>query len=144
MGAATMGKVLVPAKIEYLGDLYDVKKGQLSGDKVRTIEVSDALVDTGATYLGLPRRLIQQLGLMPYTTRRMRTSAGPIQAQVYGTVRLTIQERDCTCDVLELPDECPVLIRQIPLEAVDFVVDPINQRVIGNPDHNGECMFDMF
>jgi hypothetical protein len=37
-----------------------------------------------------------------------------------------------------------VLIGQIPLEALDFVVDPIGQRLIGNPEHNGEHMIDIF
>ena len=28
--------------------------------------------------------------------------------------------------------------------ALDFVVDPIQQRLIGNPEHNGEHMIDIF
>ncbi len=43
-----------------------------------------------------------------------------------------------------MPDECPVLIGQIPLEALDFLVDPIGQRLIGNPEHGGEQMIEMF
>ena len=33
---------------------------------------------------------------------------------------------------------------QIPLEGLDFVVDPTCQRLIGNPDHGGKQMIDMF
>jgi hypothetical protein len=36
------------------------------------------------------------------------------------------------------------LIGQTPLELLDFVVDPIGQRLIGNPDHGGEQMIDVF
>jgi len=36
------------------------------------------------------------------------------------------------------------LIGVIPLEILDFVVDPKRQRLIGNPEHGGEQMFDMF
>jgi len=36
------------------------------------------------------------------------------------------------------------LIGQIPLELLDFVVDPFGQRLVGNPDHGGEHMIDMF
>jgi hypothetical protein len=36
------------------------------------------------------------------------------------------------------------LIRFIPLEMLDFVVDPRGQRLIGNPDHGGEWMIDMY
>jgi hypothetical protein len=36
------------------------------------------------------------------------------------------------------------LIGQIPLEMLDFVVDPTGQKLIGNPDHFGEQMIDLF
>ena len=59
-------------------------------------------------------------------------------------MKLTIQDRDCEVRVAEVADNCPVLIGFIPLELLDFVVDPKNQRLIGNPDHNGEFMIDMY
>jgi predicted aspartyl protease len=144
METSTMGKVLITAKIESLEDLYGVELGHLSSDQVRRVEVKDALVDTGATILSMPKRLIDQLGLRPTRTRRARTSAGPVTLQMYGTARLTIQERDCLTEVAEVPDDCPVLIGHLPLEWLDFVVDPVNQRLIGNPEHGGEQMLDMF
>ena len=144
MGTAAMGRVLVEAKIENLADIYEVGKGARKGADVRTVQVSDALVDTGATMLSLPRRYIAQLGLEKTRTRRARTAGGLHEFGVYSAVRLTIQGRECTMDVAEVPDDCPVLIGQIPLEALDYVVDPVGQRLIGNPEHNGEHMFDLF
>jgi hypothetical protein len=47
-------------------------------------------------------------------------------------------------DVADLPEDCPVLIGQVPLELMDWVVDPKGQRLIGNPEHGGEWMSDMF
>ena len=55
METPTMGKVLVTAKIENLADLFDAEKGVLSEDQVRRIEVHDAVIDTGATTLLLPK-----------------------------------------------------------------------------------------
>jgi predicted aspartyl protease len=144
MENATMGKVLVTAKIENLYDLLEVREGRITPDKVRSIEVTDAFVDTGATLLSMPKRMITQLGLFPLRTRRARTSAGPVTVQVYGSVRLTIQGRDCPSDVTELPEDCPVLIGQIALESLDFVVDPIGQRLIGNPAHGGEHIIELY
>ncbi len=140
----TMGKVLVTALIENLGDVIDTSRGVIPPERVRRIEVHDALVDTGATGLSMPRRLIEQLGLQALRTRRVRTSAGLTTVQMYGTVRLTIQERDCPSDVTEVPDDCPVLIGRIPLAAVDFVVDPDFQRLVGNPAHGGEHIIEMY
>jgi clan AA aspartic protease len=139
-----MGRVVAPAKIENLEDLYEVRQGRLAPEKVRTVEIPDALVDTGATFLSLPRRLIEQLGLHRYRTRRIRTAAGVTEAGMYSSVQLTVQGRDCPVEVSELPNDCPVLIGQIPLESLDFVVDPVNQRLMGNPAHNGEWMSDQF
>jgi predicted aspartyl protease len=144
METASMGKVITAAKIENLDDLFSVDKGFLKPEQVRAIEVTDAMVDTGATTLSLPKRYIQQLGLRSVRTRKARTIRGSTTLQMYGTVRLTIQGRNGVCDVIEIPDDCPVLIGQIPLELLDFVVDPIGQRLIGNPDHGGEDMIDMF
>jgi hypothetical protein len=47
METSTMGKVLVAAKIENLNDLFLVSQGLKSPQDVRTVEVADALVDTG-------------------------------------------------------------------------------------------------
>lgn len=144
MENSTMGKVLVAAKIENLNDLYEVSKGRLKAEEVRKIEVTDALVDTGAMHLSLPRRFVQQLGLERYRTRKARTSGGIADITMCGMVLLTVQGRDHRMEVAELPDDCPVLIGQIPLETLDFVVDPIHQRLIGNPDHGGEHMIDLY
>ena len=38
----------------------------------------------------------------------------------------------------------PVLIGQIPLELLDWVVDPKGQRLIGNPEHGGEQIMEVF
>ena len=139
-----MGKVLVNAKVENLYDLFEADQGRLPAAEVRSVEVGDALVDTGATMLSMPGRLVRQLGLNPLRERRASTSAGIVTVQVYGTVRLTIEGRECPADVTELPDECPVLIGPIALEALDFVVDPPNRRLIGNPAHGGEHIIELY
>ncbi|HUY32110.1 MAG TPA: aspartyl protease family protein [Pirellulales bacterium] len=139
-----MGKVLVTAKIENLYDVEQRERGLLPPDQVRTVEVADALVDTGASGLLLPRRLIDQLGLRPYKMRPARTIGGPTTLTIYSAVRLTIQGRDCLSDVVEISNDLPALIGQIPLESLDWVVDPKGQRLIGNPEHGGEHMMDVF
>lgn len=144
MEIETMGKVLVEAKIENVHDLYDVRRGLLPPDKVRSITVHDALVDTGATTLSLPTSMIARLGLVPFRSRQARTSSGVVEMRIFGIVRLTIQGREWNGDVAEVPDDCPVLVGQLPLEGLDFVVDPVGQRLIGNPEHGGEHMIELY
>lgn len=138
-----MGKVLVTAKIENLFDVENRERGVMPPEEVRFVEVHDALVDIGATGLLLPRRLILQLGLRPYRTRPSRTIGGNVSLTMYSAVRLSIQGRDCLSDVAEIPDEFSVVVGQVPLELLDFVVDPNSQRLIGNPNHGGEHMIEV-
>ena len=44
---------------------------------------------------------------------------------------------------IEVPDDCPVLIGQVPLGLLDFVVDPAGPRLIGNPAHGGEQILEL-
>jgi predicted aspartyl protease len=134
METATMGKVVVAATIENLGDLLEVQKGTRRLEDVRRAEVPDATVDTGAKMLSLPRRYIQQLGLLHFQTREATTSGCRQPVDIYGAVRLTIMGRQCLLDVVAVPDDCPVLIGYIPLEQLDFVVDPTKHQLIGNPE----------
>jgi clan AA aspartic protease len=144
MGTSIMGRVLTEAMIENLEDLWAVKNGLRKPDQVRRLEVTDALVDTGATLLSLPSRLVQQLGLAPVATKRVTSSGGLCEAAMYEAVRLTIQGRSCTMDVMEVPDDVPVLIGQIPLEHLDLVIDPRKRRLIGNPAHGGEHVYELY
>jgi predicted aspartyl protease len=144
MEIGTMRKVLVRVRVENLEDLYKIDQGATRPDEVRHVEVYYALVDTGSTMLSMPARLIRQLGLRPLRVRQARTSAGTVPVQIHGAVRLTIQGRDCPSDVTELPDDCPILIGQVPLELLDFVVDRAGQKLIGNPEHGGEHVLELY
>lgn len=139
-----MGRVVTEATMDILEDLWAVKRGLITADQVRSVSVPDALVDTGATLLSLPTRLILQLGLSRTTTKRVTSRVGLSEAGVYEAVRLTIQGRSCTMDVMEVPDSVPVLIGQLPLEHLDFVVDPRNRSLVGNPAHGGEHMYELY
>ena len=144
METQTMGRVLTEATIQNLEDLWAAKRGLVTADQVRRISVADALVDTGATLLSLPTRLIKQLGLSKTSSKRVTSSAGLAEAGIFDAVRLTIQGRTCTMDVMEVPDTVPVLIGQLPLEHLDLVVDLRNRSLIGNPAHGGEHVYELY
>jgi len=144
MEIITMGKVVVSARIENLADLSRSDAGDIPAAMVRSIDVDDALVDTGATMLSLPSRHIAALGLKRHRTRTAKTAAGVVSFGIFEAVRLTVQGRDCVIEVCELPDVCPPLIGQVPLEMLDFVVNPAGQKIVGNPDHGGEQMIEVY
>src|SRR5205085_309714 len=104
----------------------------------------NALVDTGATYVGLTAKEIKALGLRPIRQRPSRTAAGMVTIQIYSAVRVTVQDRDCLIEVMELPDGSPALLGQIALEMMDFWIDTKQQRLTGNPEHGGQWILDAF
>lgn len=139
-----VGRVLTEATIENLKDLWAVERSLQAPEAARKIVVADALVDTGATLLSLPTKLIRQLGLNKVSSKPVTSSIGLTEADVYEAVRLTIQGRSCTMDVMEVPDTVPVLIGQLPLEHLDLVVDLRNRSLIGNPAHGGEHVYELY
>jgi len=140
----TLGRVVTEAKIENLKDLWAVEQGLRSPEEARALTITDALVDTGATLLSLPTELIKRLGLSRVSSKRVTSRIGLAEAAVYDAVRLTIQGRSCTMDVMEVPDGVPALIGQLPLEHLDFVVDLRSRSLIGNPAHGGEHIYELY
>ena len=133
-----MGKVIVKIKLTNLIDLR-VQHRKLSKAKPRTVEV-EALVDTGATRLYLKPSVIKKLGLERTDTVRSKTTNGDAIRFKYEPVRLELMGRSENFDVIEVPEDVPNLIGQVPLEVLDFVVDSRGQKLIGNPAHGGEQM----
>jgi predicted aspartyl protease len=102
--------VIVTAKIENVQDLFEAERGLRTAADVRMVEVADALVDTDATLLSLPRRIVAQLGLATTRTRRARTAAGVADFPICSPVRLIVGGRDCIVEVAEVPNACPPII----------------------------------
>lgn len=139
-----MGRVLVEMKVENLQDLWDVQRGMLAPDQVRSVVIPDALVDTGASTVALPAGVIRQLGLRKVRDRPVRVATGTGTVSVYDVVRFTIMGREGKLEVIEVPDGNPALVGQLPLEMLCLVVDPKNQRLVGDPFTGGEQVLDLF
>lgn len=144
METLRMGKVTVPVRVENLSDSLLAQAGSISPDQVRSAQIDDAIVDTGAKLLALPKRLIEQLGLECFESRKATTSVGVFDTNIYRAVWLTIDGRRCTVDVAEVPDVCPALIGYVPLELLDMVVDPVRGELIPNPKDGGQRLLDLF
>jgi len=137
-----MGQVVVNVKIENLTDLMRVSDASLRPEEVRSIEC-EAVVDTGAKLLSLPKKFIDRLGLEYFATRQTQTAVGYVPCRIYRGVWLTIEGRKCTVDVAEVSDDAAILIGYVPLELLDFVVDPVKQQLVPNPEHGGQQVLDL-
>jgi predicted aspartyl protease len=137
-----MGQVNTRIRVANWLDLEKVAIGERT-EPPRAAEV-DALVDTGAVRFYLRTSVVQQLGLRPIRKVTSRTMADvSVERTVFSPVDLEIQGRSGTFEVVELPDTLPNVVGQIPLEQLDWVVDPRSRRLIPNPEHkHGELCDD--
>lgn len=137
-----MGKVTITFTATNYDDLSDVARRRTKR-KPRQVH-AEALVDTGATRLYLQSKVIKVLGLRATSEISSRTMSDRSERRtVYAPVDLEIQGRRGTFEVIALPDTLPNIIGQIPLEHLDWVVDPRGRKLIPNPEHkHGELADD--
>lgn len=114
-------------------DMIRAERGEIQLNEVRRVTVR-ALVDTGCFWCGLHRREIELLGLTGGVEASIKTGNGFATFRRFtpGPV-LEIQGRRSSGDVIEVPDDLPAIIGVGLLEALLFVVDPVSQRLIQDP-----------
>jgi len=93
----------------------------------------NALVDTGATHLCIPEHIALQLRLTMLKEREVVTADGLHKLVNYaGPVKVSVFGRDCFVGALVMGDQ--VLLGAIPMEDMDLVVLPREQRISVNPE----------
>lgn len=116
-----MGKVITKVR---LTSLFDPTK---------TLEL-EAVIDTGATMLVLPRNIIEGLALRKMREARVRYANNETRLkEIYGVVTVEIEGRAGEFNVLAEAEGSKPLVGQIVLEQLDLVVDPTTRTVIPNP-----------
>ena len=93
-----------------------------------------ALVDTGATLMVIPTNVAIDLGfdLEEMSTRCVTLADGSRVRCPIVPLRAGFQERWCSADAFVMGNECVVGV--IVLESMGLVVDPVQQRVIPDPE----------
>lgn len=123
------------AEIELINsdDLGLVARGFIPADQVRRVKVS-ALVDSGASMLSIPRSVFEQLGLRILGEGDAELADGSIvQLDVAGPIEVRFQNRRTTVEALVVLNETDVLLGAIPMEGMDVLLDPKQQRLFVNP-----------
>lgn len=126
-----MGAVRTKIKLTNAVDEELVNRGLLAPHLLRECEV-EALVDTGAVYLVIPDRIVQQLGLRIRSQQPVKYAAG--RQEIIGVTQaifIQVEGRQTSGDALVTGDE--VLIGKVVLEKLDLLVDCKNQKLMPNP-----------
>lgn len=108
------------------------------GARMGTVHVRITLsnVDTGTTHMIVTRQVALELGFdLEETSMYSLTVADSrrVRAPRIQPVEIRFEDRSYVTEAAVLGDEC--LMGVIPLEALDLVVDPRQQRVTPNPAH---------
>ena len=97
--------------------------------QVRSVTLTDVLVDTGATSLCLPSDVIAQLGLVQRGEASVETSAGLRKGRIFKNVDLSIEGRQSTFDCLELTEVSYALLGVIPMQVLGLEPDLKNHKL---------------
>ncbi|MBU1599707.1 retroviral-like aspartic protease family protein [bacterium] len=138
-----MGRTTEKLIVKNYVDIVKADEGAIDSSRIRTVEV-EAIVDTGATYVCLSKEDIERLGLRLHSTVPIKTANGPAKRRTFKGAEIELNGRTFVTEVMENDKDTPALIGYLLLEALDFVVDPKSQSVIGNPAHEGKWMADLY
>ncbi len=95
-----------------------------------------AMVDTGAMHMCVTAEIARQLGFdveeMPRVLVRV-ADGRHVKVPSIAPIRIEFSNRSYTTEALVLGEE--PLVGVLPLEAMDLVVDPVQQQIMVNPLH---------
>ena len=95
-----------------------------------------ALVDSGATFMCVTEAMALQLGFDPSEVRTqfVRIADGrQLKVPKIAPVEIAFENRTYVTEALVMGDEA--LMGVLPLEAMDLLIDPSQQRIVANPAH---------
>jgi len=126
---------LVYAEIELIStvDIALHIRGFLSEDKIKRMRIR-AMVDSGSYMMVITDHIRQQLDLPLIQEQVFRLADdSEVKGEVVGPVEVHFENRSTTTRAVVLPGAEEVLLGSIPLEDLDVVIDPKQQRLIVNP-----------
>ena len=124
-----MGRFSVDIELANNKDLMLAEAGHLPLDQVRRVKVR-GVVDTAATRLVLPKSAAKALGVRPMGKITARYADGrKAVRQLVDGVHLELLGRSSVFKAAVEPRRETALIGAIVLEDLDFLVDPMRQRL---------------
>lgn len=89
-----------------------------------------ALVDTGASYLSLPGRVLRRLGYRPLDRQRVVFATGESAEWPVTEVRVRLLGRERTVIAFVAAEGAPTLVGAQTLETFGLGVDPLGRRLV--------------
>ncbi len=93
-------------------------------------QAQSVLVDTGASYLALPRSLLTSLGYRAIDRQRVIFATGETAVWDVAEIKVRLQGRERTVLAFLAPDQSPRLLGAQTLETFGLGVDPLGKRLV--------------
>jgi len=133
MRTASMGITYAEIELIRSDDLALLRAGYIQEEQINRIKVT-ALVDSGASMLTIPESIKNQLNLPKVDDQQAELADGSIiNVEVVGPVEIRFENRMAIVSALVIPGEAEVLLGAIPMQAMDVLIDPKQERLIVNP-----------
>jgi clan AA aspartic protease len=134
-----MGETYTEITLKNAGDAIRVRERLIKKAEVRTLTVQ-AMVDTGSTDLIINEKMRKQLGLRIEATDEIELADNRIATCKY-TEPITVhwKDRRTVCNAVVMPGAEEALLGVIPLESMDLIVDPVDQKLVGK--HGDKAVF---
>jgi clan AA aspartic protease len=128
---------------ENMGKVIEKVKFRNVFEPDKFVEV-EALIDTGATSVVLPKDLVDKLGLKKVGETKVRYANNKVETKpIYRAVIVEILGRSSTFDVICEEEGSQPIVGQVVLEMLDLLVDPKSRKVIPNPASPDIPMLDL-
>ncbi|MCL2043215.1 MAG: aspartyl protease family protein [Treponema sp.] len=126
-----MSLVYTEITLKNAGDVLKAREGIITENKIRQT-TAQALVDTGAWTLVINEATRDKLGLRVFKTDEGTLADGTkTEYCLAGPVEVGWKNRSTNCDALVLPNADDILLGAIPLEAMDLMIHPRTEEVVG-------------
>ncbi len=116
-------------------DIVLHRRGFIKESEIKQVTVN-ALVDSGAYMLAINENVKAQLDL-PLIEKQFSRLADEslLELEVVGPVEVRFENRSTTVRAIVLPGNAEVLLGVIPMEDMDVLIDPKQQKLVVNPEH---------
>ena len=136
-----VGQVYAEIRIRNAEDVVVAERGFGASEEIRVLMLDRVLVDTGATHLCLPARMIDELGLRTRKEIVLLTASGQSPARLVGPAEIEIEGRTTTVDIIELPAGEQPLLGMVLMGALGLEPDLRHERLRLLPETGPQSHF---
>jgi clan AA aspartic protease len=130
-----MGLVYANIELINLEDEFLQKANLLPQERIRKL-AARMNVDSGAYMMCINESTQIQLGLKSLRKQSAIMANGDVvEMDIVGPIRVNFENRTCTVDAYVLPGNNEMLLGAIPMEYMDVLIHPKENKLIVNPEH---------